>query len=173
MTMRQVPLGILLRRKNMHMHKRYLTSLGLFLSLTLLVGVFLVVPQVTQARAPYTPISVTQPSECTTLASLAEYNGTQTCVMLVSMHQNISHGIQVHVAYSAVWCYVTCDKPSSSVSGIALTMPEGNTLYSTYSQVPILLIAPGDVHGVLTITFTITGPSNSVKEQLVVSNSEG
>jgi len=150
------------------MNKRLLIpSLAVFLCLALLVGAFLIVPQATHAKAPNTPISVTQPSDCTQITTIGN---AQMCDMIVTMPQNVSKGIQFHVSDSGVWCYASCNK--ASLSGVVYTSePEGNTLYSTSNQVPIVIIAPLSEHGSLTITFVITGPSNSIKTQLVVSNS--
>ena len=153
----------------MHPSKRMTLSIAtLVLCLVLLVGAFLVVPKTSLASGPKTPISVTQPGDCT---QIVEIGNAQTCVMVVSLQHNTSQNIHFSVSTSIVQCYVTCSKPSSANGSVFTSEPEGNTLKSTNNQLPIVIIAPLSVHGSLTIMFVITGPSNSVKTQLVVSNS--
>ncbi len=149
------------------MNKRVLiTSFAVFLCLALLVGVFLVVPKATYASSAKTPINVTHPSDCTQITAIGN---AQMCDMIVTMPQNVSKGIQFHVSDSGIWCYASCNK--ALLNGVVYTSePEGNTLKTIGDQIPVVIIAPLSIHGTLTITFVITGPSNSVKTQLVVTN---
>ena len=154
----------------MHPSKRMYQSITtLVLCLTLLVGAFLVVPKVTQAKAPYTPISVSQPSQCAQLVSLED---TQICIMYVSLKQNASKPISFNVSQSGVWCYDKCYKASSN-DGVGFALPSGTSLQYASQSIPIVVVSPLSVHGSLTITFVIQGPSNTVKTQLVVANTEG
>ena len=150
------------------MHKRLYFSIATFaLCLTLLVGVFLVLPNVTHASSVKMPISVTQPSDCTQITAIGN---AQMCDMVVSLQHNASQNVHFSVSDSGVYCYATCGKPTS-VSGTVFTSePEGNTLKTTNDQMPIVIIVPLSIHGSLTITFVVKGPSNSVKTQLVITN---
>lgn len=136
--------------------------------LALLVGAFFIVPKPTQAAAN-TPISVTQPTDCTPMHTLDE----QTCVVSVSIKYNVSSGVHFSVASSTVWCYDKC-RTYSTWKGVATALPEGNSVVYSYAPIYVLLNAPYmGVHGSETVTYTFTGPSNKVSVQIVLPNYMG
>ncbi len=154
--------------------KIYLPIVTLVLCLTLLASAFLFLPKSTQA-ASNTPISVTQPSNCTQLQADASGNtlDEQTCAVSVSIKYNVSSGVHFSVSYSASWCYDKCYS-YKTWSGTAIALVEGNSITQANTPIHVLLIVPYyTVHGNLTLTFVFTGPSNSVKVQTTAGNSEG
>ena len=148
----------------------------LSLCLLLLAGAFLIVPKVTQASAPNTPIFVSQPSQCTPLQ--ADANGMSTnyqmCVVTVSIKKDYSKGVHFGISYSGKDCSYNGCSTSSSMSGIAVAMPESNSITLSAYPIHVMLITPYyQQHGYLTMTFTFNGPSNKVSVQLVAQNNMG
>lgn len=153
-------------KRMMKMNKRtFLSSIGLFLSIALLVGAFLVTPKPSLAKAPYTPISVTQIGQCAQLASL--FN-TQTCVMNVTTPHDLTHPIHFSVSTTAVGCFQgTCRKETPATNYVQAIPTSGNTLQYASNAMPILLIDPLSLDGGYeAFTFVVCGPSNCVTRTL-------
>lgn len=102
--------------------------------LALLVGAFFIAPKSTQA-ASNTPISVTQPTDCTPMQTLDE----QTCAVAVSIKYNVSSGVHFSTSVSTKSCYYTC-VTSSHAYGVAYAMTEGNSIIYASGPVLVLLI---------------------------------
>ena len=147
------------------MHKKRLFYIGLFLSIALLVGAFFIVPKPSLAKAPYTPISVTQPGQCAQLASI--FN-TQTCIMFVTLQHNVSQPVHVSVTTTAVGCFQgACRKETPASTYVQAVLTSGNTLQYASNVAPILLIEPLSLDGGYEIfTFVVCGPSNCVTRTL-------
>ena len=157
------------------MHKKTLlfSITTISLCLLLLVGAFLVAPKVTQASAPSTPISVSQPSQCTPLQADANGFSTnyQTCVVTISIKKDYTKGVHFSVSYSGKGCFYNICSTSSNMLGVAVAMPEGNSVTMSRSPIHVMLITPYyEQHGYLIMTFTFKGPSNKASVQLTATS---
>ena len=157
----------------MHRKPLLISIATLILCLVLLTSVFLSIPNSIQASAPNTPISVTQPSQCTPLQ--ADANGVstdyETCVVVVSIKKDYSKGVHFSVSYKGKSCFYNICSTSTSMSGVVVATPEGTSLTKAVYPARVMLIVPYyEQHGYITMTFTFHGPSNSTNVQMITNS---
>ena len=155
--------------------KMILSSIGLFLSIALLVGAFLIVPKPSQAKAPKAPtiaLSMTtlpnascRPIDLPTNPNL--YMTYQACTLSIWINTGYyAQGVTWNVTWTTQLCYKRCQPypdHSAVIKGYADIL-YGNTPEDVLFIVPS---SPDDGTAIKT-TFTFTGPSNSIKVQFQV-----
>lgn len=143
----------------------------LLLCLVLLVGVFLLVPKPSLAKAPATPIAVSAIGQCTQLVSLVD---TQTCVMSVTTPHDLPRPLHFSITTTAAGCFAGTCRKETPASDYAQAVPTSGTTLQYASQVmPILLIDPLSLDGGYEVfTFVVCGPSNCVTRSLSTTSQD-